>query len=252
MVCHHFSDWSLRSCKRAVYGFSRGFRVSDQGVVCRFRRRRMHRRCIGCEENTILGCPPRTRPQVMNQEPINQPSKVHFLVRPGSHFPVPAVRFSTARRARPSQAWPLLQRPPAGLGLDRPSTVLRLEEAVTIIGTVLVEDLLSCGSDRRPSGPRPAPSGQAGLGRAAIACRVIERDPSPLWRGAAQRRAKLNTSTPAGNQYWGVRCTLNSWSAVFLRRGPPCARTPLATSHTPSRTTRRKGDERAGRDHHGA
>src|SRR4051794_21154240 len=39
---------------------------------------------------------------------------------------------------------------------------------------------------------------------------------------------------------------------VFLRRGPPCARTPVAPSHTPSRTTRRKGDERAGRDHHGA
>ena len=35
-------------------------------------------------------------------------------------------------------------------------------------------------------------------------------------------------------------------------RAPPCGRTPLTPSHTPSRTTRRKGDERAGRDHHGA
>ena len=31
------------------------------------------------------------------------------------------------------------RRPPAGLGIDRPSTVLRLQEAVTIIGMVLLE-----------------------------------------------------------------------------------------------------------------
>jgi hypothetical protein len=39
---------------------------------------------------------------------------------------------------------------------------------------------LSCGSDRRPAGPRPAASGQAGLGRAANARRAIERGPRPF------------------------------------------------------------------------
>ena len=126
------------------------------------------------------GSSPRIQHQIMNQEPINEPSKVHFLVRPGLHFPVPAVQSSTARRARASQAWPPLRRPPAGLGLDRPCAVLRLVEAVTIIGMVQFEIFVSCGSDRRPSGPRPAPSGQAGLGRAANARRAIERDPHPF------------------------------------------------------------------------
>ena len=63
------------------------------------------------------------------QVPSAGRSQVHFLVRPGSYFPVPAVRFSTARRARTSQCWPPLRRPPAGLGIDRPSTVLRCKEA---------------------------------------------------------------------------------------------------------------------------
>jgi hypothetical protein len=90
------------------------------------------------------------------------------------------VQSSTARRARLSQGRPLLQRPPEGLGLDRPSTVLRLKEAVAIIGMVLLEVLVSCGSDRRPPGPRPAASGQAGLGRAANARRAIERGPGPF------------------------------------------------------------------------
>ena len=152
----------------------------DQEVGQHGRRRRTHRRCIGCEENTRQGSPPRTPLQEMNQGPINKPSKAHLLVRPGSNLPVPAVRLSTARRARLSQCWPPLRRPPAGLGIDRPSTVLRLQEAVTMIGMVLFRILLSCGSDRRPSGPRPAPPGQAGLGRAANARRAIERGPRPF------------------------------------------------------------------------
>ncbi len=180
MVSRDFSRRSLHSCIHAVYGRRCGFRVLDQGLGRRWRRRRMHRRCIGCEENTRQGSSPRTRPQEMNHGPISKPSKVHFLVRPGSHFPAPAVRFATARRARLSQCWPPLRRPPAGLGIDQPSTVLRLQEAVTVIGTVLFAILLSCGSDRRPQGPRPAPSGQAGLGRAANARRAIEHGPRPF------------------------------------------------------------------------
>jgi hypothetical protein len=33
---------------------------------------------------------------------------------------------------------------------------------------------------------------------------------------------------------------------VSLRQRPPCGRSALAPSHTPSRTTRRRGNERAG------
>ena len=194
MACRDFSDWDLPSCKRAVYGPCRGFRVLDQGVGQHGRRRRTHRRCIGCEENTRQGSPPRIPPQQTNPRPIDELSEVHFLVRPGSDFPVPAVQSSTARRARPSQGRPLLQRPPEGLGLDRPSTVLRLREAVTILGMVRSEIFLSCGSDRRPSGPRPAASGQAGLGRAANARRAIEHGPCPF--GEEPPRGRLIFNRP--------------------------------------------------------
>ena len=139
MVSGDFPRWSLNSCKHDVNGGRRSFRVLDQGVGRRWRRRRMHRRCIRCAENTrqlpLHEFDRRRRPRT---SPWAE-AKVHFLVRPGSHFLAPAVRFSTARRARPSQAWPLLQRPPEGLGLDRPSTVLRLQEAVTTIGMVRSE-----------------------------------------------------------------------------------------------------------------
>jgi len=183
MICHDLSDLDLRSCRRAVYGLCRGFRVLDQGVDQHIRRRRMHRRCIGCGENTQRASSPQTRPQTISGRRINKANDPHFLVRPGLHFPAPAVRFSTARRARLSQGRPLLQRSPVGFILDRPSTVLRWQEAVAIIGTVQFTILLSCGSDRCPSGPRPAPSGQAGLGRAANACRAIERDLASSARG---------------------------------------------------------------------
>ena len=177
MDYHDLSDCDLHSCKRAVYSHCRGFRVSDQGVGQHVRRRRVHRRCIGCEENTGQGSSPQTRRRVMSRRPISKLPKSYLSVRPGSHLPAPAVQSSTARRARPSQGRPLLQRPPVGLGLDRPSTVLRLQEAVAIIGAVRFKILLSCGSDRQPLGPRPAASGQAGLGRAANARRAIERGP---------------------------------------------------------------------------
>ena len=130
----------------------------------------------------------------MSQQPINVTAKVHFLVRPGLHFPVPAVQSSTARRARPSQGRPLLQRPPAGLGLDRPSTVLRWQEAVPMFGMVRSKSFVSCGSDRCPQGPRPAPSGQAGLGRAANARRAIEHRPRPF--GEEPPRGRLIFKRP--------------------------------------------------------
>ncbi len=180
MILHAITGPSPPIRRRAVYGSRRVFLALDQRVGGRQRRKRLHRRCIGCEENTRQGSSPRTRPQEMNQALSSKHSKVHFLVRPGSHFPAPAVRFARARRARLSQCWPPLRRPPAGLGIDQPSTVLPLGDAVTIFGTVLFALLLACGSDRRPLGPRPAASGQAGLGRAANARRAIERDPRPF------------------------------------------------------------------------
>ena len=212
MVYRDFSRWSLRGCKRAVNGCGRGFRVGDQRVDQHGRRRRRHRRCIGCGDNTGLGCYPRTRPQTRSGDRINKSKDRHFLVRPGSHFPAPAVRVPPARRARASQGRPPFRRSPAGLVLDRPSTVLRLQEAVTITGMVLFELFVSCGSDRQPSGPRPAASGQAGLGRAASQSGPAPqgRSPrgrarsSPLRRGAAQRRDNSTLSTPDGEQCCGL------------------------------------------------
>ena len=192
MVSRDFSRRSLHSCKHAVYGRSCRFRVLDQGLGRRWCRRRMHRRCIGCEENTRLGCSPPTRPRTRSGDRISKSKNPHFLVRPGSHFPAPAVRFGTARRARLSQGRPPLQRPPEGLGLDRPSTVLRWQEAVPILGMVRSKVFVSCGSDRRPPGPRPAPSGQAGLGRAANARRAIEHGPRPFGEEPPTGRLILN------------------------------------------------------------
>jgi hypothetical protein len=201
MIRHEFSCPSQPSRRRAVYASGRVFLRLDQGHDRRWRRWRAHRRCIGCEENTRQGSPPRKRRQQMNQGPISKRSKVHLLVRPGSHLPVPAVRSSTARRARLSQCWPPLRRPPAGLGIDRPSTVLRLREAVPILGMVRSEILLSCGSDRQPLGPRPAASGQAGLGRAANARRAIERGPRRFGEEPPRRWPIFNSAflIPTGN-----------------------------------------------------
>jgi hypothetical protein len=172
MIRCDFLSRGSANCKRSVNGLCWDIRVVDQNVGRCWRRRRMHRRCIGCEENTRLGSSPRIQPQLRSIRRFNKPKHPHLLVRPGSHLPAPAVRFSTARRARPSQCWPPLRRPPAGLGIDRPSTVLRLQEAVTIIGMVLLEVFVSCGSDRCPSGPRPAPSWRRGsVARPMLAAR---------------------------------------------------------------------------------
>jgi hypothetical protein len=218
MVCREFSREPMRSCKRGVYSVWRGFRVVDQGVGQHWRRRRMHRRCIGCEENTRQGSSPQTRLQKMKQGPISQPANVHFLVRPGLHFPAPAVRFSTARRARLSQCWPPLRRPPAGLGIDRPSTVQRLQEAVTIIGMVLLEVFVPCGSDRRPRGPRPAPSGQAGLGRAANARRAIEHGPRPFGEEPPKRWLKSSGGCTLARRAWGRNSPVDDGATTLTAR----------------------------------
>src|SRR5438552_649536 len=55
---------------------------------------------------------------------------------------------------------------------------------------IMLDILVSCGSDRRPSGQRPAPSGQAGLGRAANARRAIERGPRPFGEEPPRERIK--------------------------------------------------------------
>lgn len=139
----------------------------------------MHRRCIGCGENTRLGSSPRTRPQRRSGDRINKSKDPHLLVRPGSHFPAPAVRFATARRARTSQGRPLLQRSPVGFILDRPSTVLLLQEAVTIIGMVLVKSpfLRQRSSPVRAETRGLRPGGARSRGQCS---RAAERDSRPF------------------------------------------------------------------------
>jgi hypothetical protein len=61
----------------------------------------------------------------------------------------------------------------------------------------------------------------------------------------------MATCDVCGNDY-DKSFTVSRGGKVSLRGRPPCWRTPLTPSHTPSRTTRRKDDGRAGRDHHGA
>ena len=75
---------------------------------------------------------------------------------------------------------------------------------MTIIGTVLFTILLSCGSDRRPSGPRPAASGQAGLGRAANARRAAERGPRPFGEEPPTFKPKhtLSAARRSARQSW--------------------------------------------------
>ena len=197
VIQQEFLCLSQPNRRRAVYGSRRVFLRLDQAHGRRRPRGRAHRRCIGCEENTRQGSSLRTPAQTMRQRPIHTLPKVHLLVRPGSHLLAPAVRFSTARRARSSQGRALLQRPPAGLGLDRPSTVLGWQEAVAMLGMVRSEIFLSCGSDRNPPGPRPAASGQAGLGRTANARRAIERASRPFGEKPPKRGLIFNGASHA-------------------------------------------------------
>ena len=74
--------------------------------------------------------------------------------------------------------------------------MLRLAEAVPIIGMVRSRLFVSCGSDRRPSGPRPAASGLAGLGRAAQCSPRVRARSSPLRRGAAHSMANARSRIP--------------------------------------------------------
>ena len=168
MVCHDLSGWGQHSCRRAVYGLCRGFRVLDQEVGQHVRRRRTHRRCIGCGENTRQGSSPRIRRQVMRRKPVSTDSKIHLLVRPDRIFssrpcslrPHGAQGRVKAGRRATLDASCAVSRP----RLDRPSTVLRCREAVPILGMVRLSVSLSCGSGRHPHGTRR----RRRLGRAAL------------------------------------------------------------------------------------
>ena len=106
MVCRDFPGRGLPSCKHSVNGHCRVFCVLNQAVGHRWRRRRMHRRCIGCDKTTRLGCSPRTRPQRMNHGPINELLKGPFSCSAGIAFSRPgrALLDGTARKADSSLA----------------------------------------------------------------------------------------------------------------------------------------------------
>jgi hypothetical protein len=192
-------------CKRGVYGLVVGFLLVHQRVGRRWRRRRKHQGCIGCEErhNQRRANLTTVSSAEMGHQPISSLHKsIFWFGRIGSSRPGRAVSClhgaqGRVRRGRHTTGPSELDdaRPP----LDRPSTVLRLREAVPILGMVPARASLSCGRDRRPSGPRPAASGQAGLGRAANKSgpAPLGRAPrgraqsSPFGRGAAQTTANM-------------------------------------------------------------
>jgi hypothetical protein len=66
---------------------------------------------------------------------------------------------------------------PKGLALTGRAPCYDLAEAVPIIGMVLVKGWFLAAAIVARQGPRPAASGQAGLGRAANARRAAERGP---------------------------------------------------------------------------
>ena len=150
-------------------------------------------------------------------------SATSFVVQVGLRDYFSAVLFESlasfqsapARGGRPSRArnWERFSRfqscPCAGRKVARhaihcdpgcyrpaPRTGSTMARGRADLGMVRSKVFFSCGSDRRPSGPRPAASGQAGLGRAANARRAIERDPCPFGEGAAQEKIKFNSAYP--------------------------------------------------------
>jgi hypothetical protein len=100
MIRHEFSDVSPPIRRRPVYGPCHGFLSLDQGVGRRERRRRAHRRCIGCEESTRKSSSPQIRPRAMRREPTNEGSTpIFWFGRIASSRPGRAVFDRTARKA---------------------------------------------------------------------------------------------------------------------------------------------------------
>jgi hypothetical protein len=88
---------------------------------CR-RRGCLHRRCIGCEHFLAAF----SRPNSIRRPSSNLPPRARTepsFCSAGLYLSVPAMQTFTARSARPSPGRPPLWRSPAGLVLDRPSTV---------------------------------------------------------------------------------------------------------------------------------
>ena len=113
MIGRDFLDRGLTSCKRSVNGLCRGFLLLDQGVGRRLRRRRMHRRCIGCGENTRLGCwllsanstsDQRRRPDQQIQRPTFSCSAGIAFSRPGRALFDCTARKDESRSAASSAA----------------------------------------------------------------------------------------------------------------------------------------------------
>ena len=78
------------------------------------------------------------------------------------------------------------------------------------IWIVSSEDRWHRPSDHNPNGSRPAASGQAGLGRAAIVCRAIGRDPCQ-YGGTAERPVADGDVSP--NYWWIARSRLSAGAA---------------------------------------
>lgn len=171
----------------AVYGQLGLFLHGHQHAGERARRERTHRRCIGSEEYTRPVPLHGLYPWPASQDRSTSPAKRHFLVRSGLLFP-PRPYGSRQHGAQgPSPGWPPHRRPPAGRGLARPSTVLRLRwpwrsSAWRLCDPVPADAIVARqGRDRRlppmwGSVARPTRAGLLGRG----ARRAAERDPRPF------------------------------------------------------------------------
>ena len=112
--------------------------------------------------------------------------------------------------------------------------------------------MVSCGSDRHPSGPRPAASGQAGLGRAANARRAIERGPRPFGeeppRQTYKSKQALSMTWKGPHQSWTPdrlsvsRCARRRQGhALWVGLGPSLDRACAQRSSDAARSGRRNG-----------
>ena len=218
MVCRDFPGRGPLSCKHSVNGLCCRFRVSDEGVGQRWRRRRMHRRCIGCEEDTR----PTPRAAALREfdrddeaPTTQQPPEILSLVWPGLHLPSRpyGVREHGAQgRGRAGRCAALdtsctVSRP----RLARPRTVAPLREAVPILGMVLCEShFLAAAGVTRMGGNRAS-----GFRRAAVFGRAIARDPSPRGEGAPPKgRSKIRRFAPGMERLLGFRSAPSSWSGL--------------------------------------
>jgi hypothetical protein len=148
-----------------------GFLMLDQGVGRRWRRMRTHRGAWSVVKHKT-GLLSTSSTSETDANPIREFPSTAFSCSAGIAFSRPGrVLFeSTARKV--GQCWPPLRRPPARLGIDRPSTVLRLAEAVPIIGMVPVKSsFLAAAIVARQSRDPRLPARRGSVARPMLAAR---------------------------------------------------------------------------------